>query len=143
MIKKKKLLQSIFLYLSIFIIIFIINETFVLSLFASENDTSVVDLYGQLRVEGNKILNKNGEPIVLRGMSLFWSQWLGKYYNYDCVKWLRDDWKCTVVRAAMGIEEDGYLTNPESEMEKKSRKRGDWECWTPAGYVELQMLVSV
>jgi len=77
-----------------------------------------VDIYGQLRVDGNKIVDKNGAPILLRGMSLFWSQWMGKYYNYDCVKWLRDDWKCTVVRIALGIEPDGYLANPDSELVK-------------------------
>jgi endoglucanase len=54
----------------------------------------------------------------LRGMSFFWSQWIGKYYNYDCVKWLRDDWRCTVVRAAMAVESGGYLTNPEIEKQK-------------------------
>jgi endoglucanase len=78
-------------------------------------DSSVVNINGQLKVEGNHIVNKYGNPVALHGMSLFWSQWMGKYYNYDCVKWLRDDWKCTVVRAAMGIESGGYLTNPESE----------------------------
>jgi len=43
---------------------------------------------------------------------------MGKYYNYNCIKWLRDDWKCTVVRAAMGIESGGYLNNPASEKAK-------------------------
>jgi endoglucanase len=56
--------------------------------------------------------------VALRGMSLFWSQWIGKYYNFDCVKWLRDDWKCMVVRAAMAVESGGYLTNPVDEMAK-------------------------
>jgi endoglucanase len=51
-------------------------------------------------------------------MSLFWSQWIGKYYNYDCVQWLRDDWNCTVVRAAMAVESGGYLFNPEVEKTK-------------------------
>jgi len=32
-------------------------------------------------------------------MSLYWSQWKGQFYNPDCIKWLRDDWRCTVVRA--------------------------------------------
>ncbi|MBN1299960.1 MAG: cellulase family glycosylhydrolase [Melioribacteraceae bacterium] len=89
-----------------------------ISLNAASGDTSIVDLYGKLTVAGNKIINEKGEPVVLRGMSFFWSQWIGKYYNYECVKWLRDDWKCTVVRAAMAVESGGYLTNPISEMNK-------------------------
>jgi endoglucanase len=78
----------------------------------------IVDVYGHLRVDGNRVVNQNGEPIALRGMSLFWSQWIGKYYNYECVKWLRDDWQCTVVRPAMAVESGGYLTNPATEKAK-------------------------
>ena len=51
-------------------------------------------------------------------MSLFWSQWGGQYYNTNVVKWLRDDWHCTMIRVAMGVESGGYLTNPEREKEK-------------------------
>ncbi len=87
-----------------------------------EKTVSIVEKFGKLSVSGNKIVDQNGEPVVLRGMSLFWSQIKGKYYNYDCVKWLRDDWKCTIVRAAMGIEQadglDGYLVNPQTEYDK-------------------------
>ena len=83
-----------------------------------QNDTSIVDLYGQLQVKGNRIVDQNGKSIALHGMSFFWSQWIGKYYNSDCVQWLRDDWKCTVVRAALGISADGYLGNPDAEMAK-------------------------
>jgi endoglucanase len=77
-----------------------------------------VEAYGQLHVKGTKIVTQYGKSIQLRGMSFFWSQWIGKYYNYDCVKWLRNDWRCTVVRAAMAVESDGYLANPEVEKQK-------------------------
>ncbi|CAA9333236.1 MAG: GH5_2 / GH5 / CBM13 / GH5_35 [uncultured Cytophagales bacterium] len=73
---------------------------------------TVVDQYGQLRVLGNRIVDKNGNPVQLRGMSLYWSQWIGKFYNADAVRWLRDDWRCTVVRAAMAVDNGGYATNP-------------------------------
>ena len=46
----------------------------------SENK-SIVDLYGDLKVSGNQIVNNNNEPIALHGMSLFWSQIKPKYYN--------------------------------------------------------------
>ena len=77
-----------------------------------------VERYGQLRVAGNRIVDKNSNAVQLRGMSLFWSQWQGKYYNEDVVKWLKNDWKATVVRAAMGIESGGYLAKPEAEKQK-------------------------
>ncbi|HEX9973847.1 MAG TPA: cellulase family glycosylhydrolase [bacterium] len=99
-------------------LIMLAHVTFASSVFAAEKDLRIVDLYGQLKVEGNQIVNQKGDSVALRGMSLFWSQWIGKYYNYDCVKWLRDDWKCTVVRAAMAVESGGYLSNPAAEMQK-------------------------
>lgn len=77
---------------------------------------SVVDLYGQLAVEGNAIVsNETGLPVRLRGVSLFWSQWIPKYWNAEALQWLRDDWHVAVIRAAMGIEGGGYLVNPEAE----------------------------
>lgn len=79
---------------------------------------SIVNLYGQLSVNGKNIVDQNGDIVVLRGMSLFWSQWGGAYYNAETVKWLRDDWKCTIVRASMGIEGNGFLDNPEQEYAK-------------------------
>jgi len=79
---------------------------------------SIVDIHGRLGVKGGRIVDKNGNPVALHGMSLFWSQWMGQYYNADAVKWLRDDWGCTVVRAAMAIEHGGYLKNPKREKEK-------------------------
>lgn len=88
------------------------------SISAADIQQTAVELHGQLSVSGTKIVNEDKQPLVLRGMSLFWSQWMGKYYNYDCVEWLRDDWKCNVVRASMGIEMDGYLDNKETEKAK-------------------------
>lgn len=81
-------------------------------------DSTAVQYYGQLKVSGNRIVGENNKPVQLRGMSLFWSQWIGKYYNNACVKWLKDDWRCNVVRAAMAVEEGGYLTNPDAEKQK-------------------------
>jgi len=79
---------------------------------------SIVAKHGRLRVAGNRIVDRNGKPLALHGMSLFWSQWMPQFYNADAVKWLRDDWGCTVVRAAMAIEHGGYLKNPKREKER-------------------------
>ncbi|WMJ73877.1 glycoside hydrolase family 5 protein [Cytophagaceae bacterium ABcell3] len=79
---------------------------------------TIVEKYGQLSVDGNYIIGEHGDTVQLRGMSLFWSQWMPQFYNRDAVKWLRDDWRSTVVRAAMGVEKGGYLDNPEEEKQK-------------------------
>ena len=69
-----------------------------------------VKVHGQLKVEGTKLVDKNGKTVVLRGMSFGWHNWWPRFYNAGTVKWLHDDWKCTVVRAAMGVEPDrGYI----------------------------------
>ncbi len=77
-----------------------------------------VERHGQLRLEGTRLVGQHGEPVTLRGMSLFWSQWAPQYYNADAVRWLKDDWSVTVVRAAVAVHHDGYLDNPEREMAK-------------------------
>lgn len=79
---------------------------------------SFVEQHGALRVEGNKVVDSRGRQVTLRGMALYWSQWKPAFYNAQCVKWLRDDWKCTVVRASIAVGSGGYLTNPNGEMEK-------------------------
>jgi len=79
---------------------------------------SPVEKHGFLRVEGNRIVDQQGEAVQLRGMSLCWSQWFPKHYNYSTIKWLRDDWHCDIVRAAMAVEWDGYLSHPDMEQSK-------------------------
>ena len=75
--------------------------------------TSIVDKHGLLQVNGNKIVDKNNEAVSLAGNSFFWTNnnWGGlKYYKASVVSWLKLDWNTTIVRAAMGIEDDGgYL----------------------------------
>lgn len=73
-----------------------------------------VSFHGHLSTSGNQLLDQNGNPIILRGMSLFWTNWGGKYYTDGVIATLAQDWNVSVVRLAMGIENDnGYLQNPE------------------------------
>ncbi len=83
-----------------------------------KNERTIVGQFGRLKVDGKNILDKNDNIVVLRGMSLFWSQWGAKYYNKETVRWLHDDWKCTVIRAAIGVENGGYLEYKQRELEK-------------------------
>ena len=85
---------------------------------SAQAQQSVVSQHGALAVKGNRIVDKNGDPFVVRGMSLYWSQWKGQFYNPDCIKWLRDDWRCTVVRASMAVGANGYLNHPDVEKKK-------------------------
>jgi endoglucanase len=84
---------------------------------ASISAADPVTRNGLLRVEGNRIVGVHGQPVALAGVSLGWSQWeAAPFYNASAVTWLRDDWKATVVRAALGIHKTGYLTHPEENL---------------------------
>ena len=80
--------------------------------------TTPVERHGQLSVAGNRIVDRNGDPVVLRGMSFFWSQWAGDFYNRETLDHLVDDWNVSVVRAAMGVHSGGYMANRERERRK-------------------------
>jgi endoglucanase len=73
---------------------------------------TVVERYGQLRVEGTRLLNAAGKPVQLRGISSFGLQFAGKYANEDVLRWLRDDWNMQVWRAALYTSEGGYISQP-------------------------------
>eukprot|EP00406_Dinophysis_acuminata_P058601 CAMPEP_0179267518 /NCGR_PEP_ID=MMETSP0797-20121207/29968_1 /TAXON_ID=47934 /ORGANISM="Dinophysis acuminata, Strain DAEP01" /LENGTH=333 /DNA_ID=CAMNT_0020975775 /DNA_START=27 /DNA_END=1025 /DNA_ORIENTATION=- len=77
-----------------------------------------VSQHGKLKVTGNKIVDQTDKPVRLRGMCLFWSQWAPQYWNADTVQWLKQDWHVTLVRAPMGVEAGGYLSDPAGEKAK-------------------------
>lgn len=95
---------------------------------ASINLTSVcsaataVETHGSLAVSGSQIVNEAGEAISLAGASLFWSNdgWGGeRYYRENVVRYLQENWNATLVRASMGVEDNGgYLTNPSGNQAK-------------------------
>lgn len=68
-----------------------------------------------ITTQGNKVLI-GGQVGSVAGHSMFWSNvnWGGeRYYNADLVNWIHTDWNSKIVRAAMGVEDDGgYLDYP-------------------------------
>ena len=78
-----------------------------------------VKKHGQLKVDGLQLVDEKGAPIVLRGMSFGWHNFWPRFYNEGAVEWLVKDWKCSVVRAAMGIEPNGgYLQDKTGSVQK-------------------------
>jgi endoglucanase len=78
-----------------------------------------VKKYGQLQVKGTQLSDAKGNPVVLRGMSFGWHNFWPRFYNQQAVSWLAQDWDCSVVRAAMGVEpKEGYKENPEGSVQK-------------------------
>ena len=75
--------------------------------------------HGKLNVRGTQLVDEHGQDLMLRGVSFGWHNWWPRFYNAGTVKWLKDDWGCNVVRAAMGVEPNGaYLSRPGWSKEK-------------------------
>lgn len=80
-----------------------------------------VQCHGALSVRDGQIVGQHGEPVTLRGMSLFWSQWAPQYYDAATVAWLARDWQVDVVRAAIAAEgADGARQHFDREFAKAS-----------------------
>jgi endoglucanase len=97
-------------------------ETVYTLVLTTRDFASVVEKNGLLKTDGNKIVNKDGDPVSFAGNSFFWSNngWGGeKYYKASVVSWLALDWQTTIVRASMGVEDDGgYLSDKTANKNK-------------------------
>ncbi|MCS5651382.1 MAG: glycoside hydrolase family 5 protein [Candidatus Marinimicrobia bacterium] len=111
----RKILKSVILIIYSFINISCMDKNDPEDTTLIPQDTTVVDLHGLLQVNGNSIVDKNGDAVSFAGNSFFWSNdnWGGeRYYKSEVVSWLKEDWNTTIVRAAMGVEDPGgYLDN--------------------------------
>ncbi|MCL2183467.1 MAG: cellulase family glycosylhydrolase [Chitinispirillia bacterium] len=115
---------------------------------------SPVDKHGQLSTSGNKLKDKGGNDVVLRGPSMYWSNTeQSHFYSDDIVGWLVHDWKISVIRAAMGAwnephggENAGYADGDQAAQWARVKviiegaiKRGiyvivDWHTHNPGNY---------
>ncbi|KAJ8970494.1 hypothetical protein NQ314_001193 [Rhamnusium bicolor] len=80
-----------------------------------------VSVHGQLSVDGVNLVDENGDPVQLKGMSLFWDIWMPQYYNQESIDGIHDYCHSNVVRSAMAIEsllDGGYLIDPEDSLER-------------------------
>jgi endoglucanase len=83
-----------------------------------------VAAHGQLAVVGTELQDQSGAPLQLKGVS---SQWL----NYETrrfieskegLRYARDHWKLSLIRAAMGTEAmNGYLTSASAKESLQGR----------------------
>ncbi len=90
-----------------------------LGIWPSRLHAQPVAKHGHLSVKGTQLTDQHGTAVVLRGVSYGWHNWWPRFYNAQTVKWFRDDWGCSVVRAAMGVEPDqGYLKEPDWSLER-------------------------
>ena len=70
---------------------------------------SPVARWGALHVANAALSDSQGDPVALRGMSLFDTTSYGQYATPEVLAWLRDDWKATLFRAAMYTSYNGQF----------------------------------
>lgn len=80
-----------------------------------------VSAHGQLSVEGTQLVDQNGEPYQLIGMSTHGITWFPDFVNENAFKTLRDEWNTNVVRLAMYVDEWGngqcYMNNKQGSKD--------------------------
>ncbi len=86
---------------------------------------TVVQNHGRLKVQGNRIVDKNNQEVSLAGNSLFWSNAgdTSDFYDAETVSHLASDWNSSIIRVAMGVKESwdggtGYIDSPNFQKNK-------------------------
>jgi len=76
-----------------------------------------VSIHGQLTLDGQQLVDESGDAVQLKGVSSMWLNWdpTGYAENLEGLRWMRDNWGLTIIRAAMGVDAEGaYLEDPET-----------------------------
>lgn len=80
---------------------------------------------GRLSVEGTKLVDADGNPVQLRGISTHGLAWYPAYVNEACFHQLKEEWGANVIRLAMYTGENGgYCTGGDREELKSLVKTG-------------------
>lgn len=80
---------------------------------------------GRLSVEGTKLVDADGNPVQLRGISTHGLAWYPAYVNEACFHQLKEEWGANVIRLAMYTGENGgYCTGGDREELKSLVKAG-------------------
>jgi|GEM_PF-6983627 len=107
--------------------LFIISLFSIVLISAQEECLSPVEIHGALSVDGNRIVNSEGEPAVMAGNSFFWSNngfGAEEYYSREMVEYLASDWNTSIVRAAMGVgDEYGGYNQPQYTASNLARTK--------------------
>ena len=78
---------------------------------------AVVAPAGRLFVSRGRLVNAEGQPVALRGVSTHGIGWFPEYVNADAFRTLRDDYGVNAIRIALYTEESGgYCTGGDRQQ---------------------------
>lgn len=75
---------------------------------------------GALFVDGTKLVDGDGAPVQLRGISTHGLAWYPGYVNRECFRQLKQEWGMNVVRLAMYTAESGGYCTDGSQSDLKA-----------------------
>lgn len=85
---------------------------------AEMSGNTPLERYGALQVKGNRLTDRNGNQVQLKGISTHGLSWYPQYVNADFFKQMRDEWNVEIVRLAMYTAEyNGYCTGDENNKQ--------------------------
>nr|ADI24131.1 endo-beta-1,4-glucanase precursor [Oncideres albomarginata chamela] len=95
----------------------VILSTLINNSISKDAALETVSKHGKLAVQGTQLVDQSGQALQLKGMSLFWSVWMPQYWTPATIKSAHEGCHSNIVRAAMAVEYDGYLTDPSGQMQ--------------------------
>ncbi len=91
----------------------------------SQNGVLQTAALGALSVEGTKLVDDNGNGVLLKGISTHGLAWYPDYVNEDCIRQLKEEWGANVFRLAMYTAEyGGFCSGGDKESLKALVKDG-------------------
>ncbi|MGN0376406.1 MAG: cellulase family glycosylhydrolase [Suilimivivens sp.] len=92
---------------------------------SAKTEPATPEAAGALHVEGTRLLDSNGNPVQLRGLSSHGLSWFPDYINEECFRQFREEWNVNVIRLALyTAESGGYCTDGNRESLKKLIRNG-------------------
>ena len=80
---------------------------------------------GPLSVSGTRLVDSQGNPVQLKGISTHGLAWYPDYVNQDCFSQLKEEWGADLIRLAMYTAENGgYCTGGDKDSLKALVKNG-------------------
>jgi endoglucanase len=133
---------NVFLLMMSFIPQLLISKVNAVETIAAIPAGTPLAMNGQLKVIGTHLCNEHNQPIQLKGLSTHGLQWLADCLTHASLNSLATNFKASVIRIALYVQEGGYETDPlgftnqVNRLIKEASDRGmyalvDWHILSP------------